>query len=151
MVADQIERNAFVIHVHESLARALGHSEQGFVFHRAHGPARRRELRHPLRARGRFGAVTAAEQEAAAFAGQWYSVVPFFGGLLAWLANLALVTAGLRERFRVSNRRAAAVVLAPYILLFFLGFLVLILAVFALTQLPFQDMIGDLRLGRLAP
>ena len=80
-----------------------------------------------------------------------FSVVPFFGGLLAWLANLALVTAGLRERFRVSNRRAAAVVLAPYILLFFLGFLVLILAVFALTQLPFQDMIGDLRLGRLAP
>lgn len=83
---------------------------------------------------------------ACAFGGQWFGIVPFVGGLLAFIANLALLISGVRERFQVSGRRAAVVVLAPYFFLFLAAFLVTILFLLALSQLP---AIADFSLGRL--
>lgn len=87
---------------------------------------------------------------ACAFGGQWFSIVPIFGTPLAFIANLVLLISGLRERFRVSNRRAAAVVLAPYFFLFLAGMLFLMLMVFAFSQLPFEELL-DLRATRFGP
>jgi hypothetical protein len=50
----------------------------------------------------------------------------------------------------VSNRRAAAVVLAPYFLLFLAGMLFLMLMIFAFAQLPFGE-IFDFRATRFGP
>lgn len=77
-----------------------------------------------------------------ALTGEWFSIVPFFGGLLAFVATLVLSITGVRERFGTSTRRAAAVVLAPYVILFLLlAFLALLLLV-ALTQLPFDELLS---------
>lgn len=76
-----------------------------------------------------------------ALTGQWFSIVPFFGSLLAFVATLVLSITGVRERFGTSTRRAAAVVLAPYaILLVLLAFLALF-SLLALTQLPFEELL----------
>lgn len=87
---------------------------------------------------------------ACAFGGQWFSIVPIFGTPLAFVANLVLLIAGLRERFRISNRRAAAVVLAPYFFLFLASMLFMMLMIFAFSQLPFEELF-DLRATRFGP
>jgi hypothetical protein len=61
-----------------------------------------------------------------------------------------LLISGLRERFRVSNQRAAAVVLAPYVFLFLAGLLMMALMIFAFSQLPFEELL-DLRATRFGP
>lgn len=78
--------------------------------------------------------------QAAALTGHWFSVVPVFGGFLAFFVNLILVVTGVRERFGVSTRRALAVVVAPYMLM--LGLLVLLAAalIFGLTQIPLEEL-----------
>lgn len=87
---------------------------------------------------------------ACAFGGQWFSIVPIFGTPLAFVANQVLLIAGLRERFRVSGRRAAAVVLAPYFFLFLASMLFLMLMIFAVAQLPFGELF-DLQATRFGP
>jgi len=87
---------------------------------------------------------------ACAFGGQWFSIVPIFGTPLAFIANMVLLISGLRERFRVSNQRATAVVLAPYVFLFLAGLLVTALMIFAFSQLPFDELL-DLRATRFGP
>lgn len=79
---------------------------------------------------------------ACAFTGQWLAVVPIFGFFLAFVANVALLVAGIRERYRVSTRRAAVVVLAPYFLLAFAVFLLAVFFLLLLSQLPFQELMG---------
>lgn len=93
---------------------------------------------------------TVLSLRACAFGGQWFSIVPIFGTPLAFIANTVLLTAGLRERFRVSNRRAAAVVLAPYFFLFLASMLFMMLMIFAFSQLPFGELF-DLRATRFGP
>lgn len=78
--------------------------------------------------------------QATAFCGQWYSVVPFFGPLLAFIAGTILLITGVRERYRVSGRRAAVVVLAPYFFLALGALLLTLLLVFAFFQLPFEEL-----------
>ena len=65
---------------------------------------------------------------------EWYSLIPVFGSLLAFLARVILAITGVRERFGVSTRRAAAVVLAPYALALFLALVLGTLALVALSQ-----------------
>jgi hypothetical protein len=87
--------------------------------------------------------------QASTLVSHWFSIVPVFGGLLAFLAGLVLSVTGVRERFGVSTRRASAVVIAPY-LLTAVGVLVLgALFLVALSQLPFQDLfnVDTSRLG----
>ncbi|HEY8279943.1 MAG TPA: hypothetical protein VIH99_09980 [Bdellovibrionota bacterium] len=73
--------------------------------------------------------------------GQWFSVVPIFGGVLAFLVSLILSVTGVRERFGVSNRRALAVVLAPYILLGLAMLLFFAVFALALSQISLQELL----------
>jgi hypothetical protein len=79
--------------------------------------------------------------QAASFGGHWFSVVPFFGTLIAFVARLILLVTGVRERFQVSTGRAMLVVLAPYFFLLLGLFLLLILLVLAFMQLPFRELL----------
>lgn len=87
--------------------------------------------------------------QAVALTGQWFSVVPIFGGFLSFLVNMILVVTGVRERFGVSTRRALAVVLAPYFVLLALAILLAVLMLFGLTQLPLEELF-DLDPGQFA-
>lgn len=80
--------------------------------------------------------------QAAAYGGRWFMVVPFVGGLLSFFVVLILTITGVRERFGLSNRRAAAIVLAPYLLLLVAGIFMLVILGIALTQLPYDEMLG---------
>lgn len=80
--------------------------------------------------------------QAVSLLGQWFSVVPVFGSLLSLLVSLILVVTGVRERFQVSTRRAAAVVLAPYALLALLALLVLLLMLVLLAQVSLEEALG---------
>jgi hypothetical protein len=79
--------------------------------------------------------------QAAVLTGRWFSVVPVFGGFLSFVVCLVLTVTGVRERFGVSTRRAIAVVLAPYFLLFLLALTLAVLLIFGLTQLPFEELL----------
>jgi hypothetical protein len=75
-----------------------------------------------------------------AYAGRWFRLVPVFGGLLSFIATLILLVTGMRERFAISNRRAVAIVLAPYVLFFFAALAILGIMVFVFSQLPLQEL-----------
>lgn len=85
--------------------------------------------------------TTVLRISAVANAGQWFRLVPFFGGFMAFVAGLVLTLAGVRERFRVSNRRASLVVLAPYLLVGLMAFFLLALFALVLFQLPFHELL----------
>jgi hypothetical protein len=85
--------------------------------------------------------------QASSYVAQWYTVVPFFGPFLAFVVGIILQITGVRERFLVSTRRAAVVVLAPYFLVLLAGLLLTALVLFAVTQIPFQDLLDIDRLG----
>lgn len=87
--------------------------------------------------------------KASSYVGQWYSIVPFFGPALAFVVGLVLLITGVRERFQVSTRRAAVVVLAPYILIFLAFLAISALVLLALSQFPLQELLDldALRLG----
>jgi hypothetical protein len=80
--------------------------------------------------------------QAVSLAAQWFAVVPFFGGVLGFLVNLILLVTGVRECFRVSNRRSIAVVLAPYLILLFVTLLGLAFLVLSLAALPFEEILS---------
>ncbi len=78
--------------------------------------------------------------QAIALTSQWFLVVPFFGGFLAYFAQLVLMVIGVRERYQVSTRRALATVFAPYLLIFVAVVLFLIILGFALASLPYEEL-----------
>jgi len=78
--------------------------------------------------------------QAAAFASHWFSVVPIFGSVIAFIANLVLLVTGVRERFRVSTRRATVIVLAPYLFMILAAMLMTALLAVAMLQFPFQEL-----------
>lgn len=78
--------------------------------------------------------------KSAALVGRWFRMVPVVGGLVGFVITVILTVTGLRERFAISNRRASAIVLAPYLLLFILGMMLLVVLGVALYQLPMQEM-----------
>ncbi len=80
--------------------------------------------------------------QAAALVSRWFTLVPIFGGFIAFLAGLVLTITGVRERFGVSTRRAAAVVLAPYLLLCVAIFFLVLLMAIAFTQVPLEDLLA---------
>lgn len=82
--------------------------------------------------------------EAASLAGQWFAVVPFFGGLLAFLVSTVLVVTGVRERFGVSTRRAVLVVFAPWVLFLFGAMLLVMALLIGLTQIPYEELLQGL-------
>lgn len=77
---------------------------------------------------------------AATLVAEWYTLIPVFGGLLAFVAHLVLAVTGVRERFGVSTRRATAVVLAPYVLMLVAVLVLGALAMVAISQLPLQEL-----------
>lgn len=79
--------------------------------------------------------------EAVCQSSRWFSIVPVFGGVLAFVVDIILLVTGIRERFALSTRRSAAIVLAPYLLLFFFSLLLLAFFVFALAQMPLHDLL----------
>lgn len=78
--------------------------------------------------------------QAVALFGQWYSVVPLLGGLLAFFAGAVYTVTGIRERFGVSNRRAVAVVVAPYLFMTML----LVLALLVVLGIMIDSLSGDI-------
>ncbi len=76
--------------------------------------------------------------EATSFVSQWYVVVPIFGTLIAYVVQMILLVAGLRESFQISGQRAWVIVLAPYVFLLILGFIFLFVA-FAFFHVFLQD------------
>jgi hypothetical protein len=80
--------------------------------------------------------------QAVALSGRWFRVIPVFGGILAFFVSLVLLVTGLRERFAISNRRAAAIVLAPYLFLFLLAVMAGIFFLLVASQLPLQDLLN---------
>lgn len=87
------------------------------------------------------GFATVLRIEASAASAHWYQVVPFFGPLLAFVAGVVISVTGVRERFRVSTRRAAMAVLAPYFLMVLLASFLLLLVAIAIFQLPLSEML----------
>lgn len=79
--------------------------------------------------------------QAATLVARWFMLVPIFGWIISFIAGLVLSVAGVRERFGVSNRRAMAVVLAPYILLCIAIFFLVLIAIFAFSQLPLEELL----------
>lgn len=79
--------------------------------------------------------------QSAALASQWFSVVPVFGTVIAFFANLVLVITGVRERFRVSTRRATLIVLAPYLFFLLAAMLLSVLIAVAVLQFPLQELL----------
>lgn len=88
----------------------------------------------------RFSAIL--KLEAVCQSARWFSVVPVFGGVLAFIVNIILLVTGIRERFALSTRRSCAIVLAPYLLLFFFSLLLLGFFVFALAQMPLHELLA---------
>lgn len=85
--------------------------------------------------------VAALRIQGVALTGQWFSLVPLFGGILALIVGFLLAVTGVRERFGTSTRRAVAVVAAPY-LLFFLALLATgTILLVALFQLPLHELL----------
>jgi hypothetical protein len=80
--------------------------------------------------------------QATAFAGHWFAVVPIFGSFVAFVANLVLLVTGIRERFRVSTRRASVIVLAPYFVLFLTLLLLSVVMAVAMMQFPFEELLN---------
>lgn len=80
-------------------------------------------------------------------AGHWFRLVPVFGPVLSLLAGIILTVTGLRERFTLSTRRATAIVLAPYVLLFFAALAMVAFLIFAFSQIPFQELIDPSDFG----
>jgi hypothetical protein len=85
--------------------------------------------------------------QGASLSAKWFLVVPFFGGLLSYFAFLIFTVTGIRERFSVSTRRAAAVVLAPYLVLLAMVFMLVLVGIYAFSQLPFQEMMEQMKAG----
>jgi hypothetical protein len=83
---------------------------------------------------------TALKIQAVSLNAHWFSIVPFFGGILALIVGLILTVTGVRERFGASTRRAVAVVFAPYALLFLAVLLLFCLVALAMFQLPLHEM-----------
>lgn len=78
--------------------------------------------------------------QCASYVSYWFLLVPFIGGFLSFVVQMIFLITGVRERFEVSTRRAMAVVLMPYILLFILGLLLTLLVIIGISQIPFQDL-----------
>ena len=85
---------------------------------------------------------TALKIEAAALSSNWYSLVPLFGGLLSFVVGIVLRVTGVRERFGVSNSRAIAVVVLPYVLLAGVVLVITAFLVLALSQVPLQELLA---------
>lgn len=85
--------------------------------------------------------------QAASLSSKWFLVVPFFGGLLSYIAYLIFAVTGIRERFGVSTRRAASVVLAPYLVVCLMLLVFILLGIYAVSQLPFEEMLQQLQAG----
>lgn len=79
--------------------------------------------------------------QAVATSGRWFDVVPLVGGFISFSVTIVLLVTGIRERFALSNRRATAIVLAPYILLFVGVLLICIVFAVALSQLPMHELL----------
>ena len=60
--------------------------------------------------------------------------------MLSLIVSFVLTVTGVRERFGVSTRRAFAVVMAPYFILFFLALLLVAALLFGATQIPLEDL-----------
>lgn len=89
-----------------------------------------------------------AKIQAVCFTSQWLSIVPLFGTVLAFLVHLILLVTGIREQFRVSTRRAVAVVFAPYVILLVLALFTFLVFLVALFQFPFHEFL-DMEVGSL--
>ncbi|MCO5142824.1 MAG: hypothetical protein M9962_07020 [Oligoflexia bacterium] len=72
---------------------------------------------------------------------EWYKVVPIFGSVLAFIVHKILLITGLRERYSISTKRALAVVIGPYVILFFFALMILSLFIIGLSQLPFDQLL----------
>ena len=72
-----------------------------------------------------------------AIVGSWLSVVPVLGGMLAYVATVALAVIAIREQFATSSSRALLVVFVPQILLFL--FLLFLLFIFSLIAITFME------------
>jgi hypothetical protein len=79
--------------------------------------------------------------QASSYVSNWYAIVPFFGPFLAFIVGIVLQITGVRERFLVSTRRAAVVVLAPYLMVAIAALLFSALLLFAVTQIPFEELL----------
>jgi len=66
----------------------------------------------------------------------WLQLVPVFGSLIAFVANMILLVTGLRAELQISSRRATVIVLAPFLFLVVTVACLLIFGIIALTQLP---------------
>lgn len=89
--------------------------------------------------------------QASSYVAHWYAIVPFFGPFLAFVVGLVLQVTGVRERFLVSTRRAVVVVLAPYFFVVLAALLFLAVALFAVTQIPFEELLNADWLGFAFP
>lgn len=88
--------------------------------------------------------------EAASLTGHWFSVVPFFGGFLAFVVSTVLVITGVRERFGVSTRRATAVVFAPWLMLMMFAMVLALALLVGLTQIPFEELLAAFDAGDMS-
>ncbi len=87
--------------------------------------------------------------EATSLAGNWFAVVPVFGGFLSFVVSMILVVTGVRERFGVSTRRATAVVLAPWMFLFFAALLFVLAVMIGISQIPVEDLLREIDINDL--
>ncbi len=76
-----------------------------------------------------------------AIVASWLSVVPVLGGLLAYVATIALLVIAIREQFATSSSRALLVVFTPQVLLFL--FLLFLLFIFSLFSMTFLEGTGE--------
>jgi hypothetical protein len=83
--------------------------------------------------------------------GAWLLLIPFFGGLLSYVAILLLTIIGIRETYAVNSKRAALVVLLPQFLFFVLVLFLLVAVVILVFSLSLQDILSDPSLIADAP
>lgn len=83
--------------------------------------------------------------------GSWLALIPVFGGILSYVAMLALTVIGLREAYAVSTKRAALVVLLPQFLFFVFLALMLALLLAFLFSLSLSEVIEASRGMMLLP
>ena len=81
------------------------------------------------RAREKIQYSTIMKILAFASTGAWLVIVPFFGGILSFIAISLLTVIGVRECYGSSTRRSAFVVFLPHILLIVFAMMLLFLAV----------------------
>lgn len=75
--------------------------------------------------------------------GLWFSVIPIFGGIIAYVITLALAVVGVSEVYAVSTRRSLMVVVFPQMLLALI-FLILISVLFLLIAVSLGAVMAQL-------